>query len=165
MFVAVILLGILQIIGFAGVCWILVHYFERKQQEIAARINDELVKLTTGKPCQSASVLLAIGQTVGTEAGRSAKASFMANLSQAARQENAQTQDQQLELISAANPAVGGLLGSLGGRRRGSLMKNPLVQLAISALTGGSSSLSPAGPGNGQVQLESIEDRIRHSSE
>lgn len=162
MIIAVVALGILQIIFFVGLCSLLTLYFDRKQQEIEARINDELAKLTTGKPCQSASVLLAIGQTIGAEAGRSAKASFMANLSQAARQENAQAQDQQLELISAANPAVGGLLGSLGGRRRGSLLRNPLVQLAISALTSGGSG-APAGGDNGHNPLGSVEDRIKHS--
>lgn len=160
MVIAVIAVGICQIVFFAGLCRLLTMYFDRKQQEIEARINDELVKLTTGKPCQTASVLLAIGQTVGSQAGISAKASFMANLSQAARQENAQAQDQQLELISQANPAVGGLLTSLGGRRRGSLMKNPLVQLALSALSSGGPGPRTAGD-NG---ADDVADRIRRMS-
>lgn len=162
---AVIALGICQMVFFAGVCRLLTMWFDHKQQEIEDRITGELAKLTTGEPCQSASILLAIGEKIGSEAGRSAKASFMQSLSVAKRNANSDADDAAAAAVGDSNPALGAVLSGLGPRSRRGLFKNPLVQLAMSAFMGGGNAglQLPLG-GNGNNGGGSVQDRIRKQS-
>jgi hypothetical protein len=99
--------------------------------------NAELVKLVAGDPCQSASVLLAVGRVVGSEAGRSAKAALMADLSHASRAANADAEQQAVDAIGEQHPGIGAVLAGMGPKARRGVMKNPLLQLGIQAILGG----------------------------
>lgn len=144
MILAVILLGICQFVGFVGFCWYLRLYFDRKQAQIVESVNAELAKLVAGEPCQSAAVLNAIGEHIGSVAGRTAKASLMADLSHVNRNANLDASDAQAAEIGSRHPALAAALGSLGPRSKKGLLNNPILQLAFSALTGG-------GPGGGDT--------------
>lgn len=164
MIFAVIGVGICQVIFFAGLARLLTTYFERKQEQIEARINDELVKLVAGEPCQTAAVLNAAGRVIGSEAGRSAKASLMADLSHLKRAENTAAADQQLALLQDSSPGIGGILERMGPGKRSKMLSNPLVQMAMSALLGGTAGAGGT-PGNGNnggsTSQGSVRDRLK----
>ena len=133
--IAASILAIAQIGGLFLAAKVIISYVERKQAEIASRATEEILRLLKGEPCQAASVLMAIGQTVGREAGRSAKTSIMADLGNVANAQKMAGQDQQLALINEANPQLGAVLDGMG-KRGGKMLGNPLVQLALNALIG-----------------------------
>ncbi len=167
---AVILLIICQIA--VPVCLVLVvRRWIRDQVQISRDlVNAELLKLVNGEPCQTAAILNAAGRVIGSEAGRSAKASLMADLSHIKQATTSAASDQQLALIEDGAPGVGGVLAGMGPRTRGKLMSNPLIQLAIQAFMsgklggpGGSPAAgSPAAgsSGNGR-ETPSVRDRLR----
>lgn len=129
----------------------------RYVNRLVDQATGEIQKLTTGEPCQSATILNAIGRTIGESAGRSAKASLMADLSHVKRDANLDAADQATMAVGQASPGLGALLGSLGARSRKNLMQNPIAQLALRGLLGGPSGdhqgsgdgpgSAPAGPG------------------
>jgi hypothetical protein len=123
-------------------------YFERRFQAGIDAATAELEKLAKGEPCQSASILNAIGQLVGSEAGRSAKASLMADLSHAKRQVNSAGVDAEAEAIGEGAPGLGSLLAGMSGGRKKSILNNPLVQLALAGLGRGSGNGSGSGSGS-----------------
>lgn len=156
--IAAVLLGVCQFAGFVGLGWFLRIYFEAKQREVEERLNAELSKLVAGEPCQSGAVLNAIGQTVGREAGRSAKAALMADLSHAQRAVNDGAVEAQVDAISGAQPALGGLLAGMSSKTKKGLLNNPLVGLAVQALTSGRQGANAPDNGAGR----SVRDRLKN---
>jgi len=134
--IAVGLLCVCQVIGMFWATFMLKRYLDRKQLDIETRISEELSLLVAGKPCKSGAVLNAIGDTVGREAGRSAKAALMADLAHAQRNVNSAKAEGQLSLVSEASPALGHVLSGMGPNRLGAMMKNPLVSLIVGAMSG-----------------------------
>ena len=135
----------------------LLSYFDRKQEDMELRVRNELAALVKGEPCQSASVLLAIGQTVGREAGRSAKQAIFQEAGVAQRLANQVTDDQMVEGISAKQPAIGQVLAGLSRGQRKGLLGNPLVQLALQGLAGGGSTGgAPVPSGNNEHKTFSL---------
>lgn len=124
-------------------------------------VSEELAHLVSGDPCRSATVLNAIGEQIGSAAGRSAKASFLADLAHAKRQENSMVNEAQLSMLDQQAPGVGSALGTLGPNRLGKLMKNPLVQLAVQGLMSRAGSGNAAASGNGK-DSDSVRDRLRN---
>jgi hypothetical protein len=132
--IAVICLGICQILAFAGLAWLISLAVDRKQAEITEKINAELAKLVAGEPCQSATVINAVAKNIGQTAGLSVKNAFANDLGNVKLSQNATEREQQLALISESNPGVGAVLAGMGKRGSGKMLQNPIVQLAISAL-------------------------------
>ena len=130
---AAVLVAISQLVGLFVAGKVVIGYFERKQADLAAAANAELSRLVKGEPCQSASVLLAMGKVMGSEAGRSVKAGMMADLSHASHNIKAAGDEQQLALISDVNPLVGQFLGGMGKRGASKMLGNPLIQLLMGA--------------------------------
>src|SRR5574343_233904 len=128
--------------------------------------NAELGHLVAGEPCQSASVLNAIARSVGSEAGRSMKASLMAELSHAQRAINADAEDAAVDAIGEQHPGIGNALAIMPGKTRRQLAKNPFAQLALQfALGGGLKGLMGgqdiSGGGNGGGPNPSVRDRLK----
>ena len=120
-----------------GVLFLGKWYLSRTLKHYEERLTAEAGKLVAGEPCQSASVLIEIGKVIGSEAGRSAKASLMADMSHVQRAANSAAVDGAIEGVSAANPAIGGVLQSMGRGKASKLLNNPLVQLAIQGFMSG----------------------------
>lgn len=133
---AAVLLGVCQVIGFAGFCFVLRWYLSKRISAAQARINAELTALVDSKPCQSASVLNAVGRIVGQEAGRTAKASFMADLSHAKRAANIAGEEAIVEAVGDKQPVLGAVLSGMGRNKRKGLFDNPLVQGLLSQFIG-----------------------------
>lgn len=133
---AVLILGACQVIGFAGFCYVLKWYLAKRIQAAQERINAELLALVEGKPCQSASVLNAVGHIVGQEAGRTAKASFMADLAHAKRAANIAGEEAIVDAVADKQPMLGAVLGGMGRNKRKGLFDNPLVQGLLSQFIG-----------------------------
>jgi hypothetical protein len=134
-------------------CRVVLAYFERLQDSL----REELTKLALGEPCQSGSVLMAMGKTVGQAAGQNVRASLMQNLGRVSALENGAATDTQLELIQGRSPLLGAALSGLGTRGAGKLLNNPLVQLALQAL-------APRGNGAEQSSVSgqsSVGDRLK----
>lgn len=111
------------------------YYLERRVQDVLDVCMSELEHLSKGEACQSAAVLNAVGQLVGAEAGRSAKAALMADLSHGKRQLNAAQAEAQAEAIAEGSPpGIGSILAGMSGGRKSKLLSNPLVQLALAGL-------------------------------
>lgn len=163
MLIAVVLLGLCQLLALVLVLLVVRRWLRSWLAELRDQANTELVKLVNGEPCQTAAVLNAAGRVIGSEAGRSAKASLMADLSHVKRAQNADAADQQLSLVEDHAPGIGGVLANMGPRSRGKLMANPLVQLAVQAFLGGGFGRSPAPTGdNGNSTAgQSVRDRLR----
>lgn len=133
---AVLLLGICQIIAFGGFCYLLKWYLSKRIQAAQERINAELLALVEQKPCQTAAVLNAVGLIVGREAGRSAKASFMADLAHTKRAANIAGEEAVVDAVGAQQPLLGAVLGGMGRNKRKGLFDNPLVQGLLSQFIG-----------------------------
>jgi len=164
MLVAVILLIVCQAITPLVVALVARRWIRGQVRAVQDAINTELLKLINGDPCQTAAVLNAAGRVIGSEAGRSAKASLMADLSHLKRAENTAANDQQLALIGDQSPGIGQVLAGMGPGKRSGLMKNPLVQLAIQAFLGGQPFSGGSTPGNGQggsTAEGSVRDRLK----
>lgn len=129
--IVAILLVSCQLVAFVALACLIRLWASRKQAEVEARITEELSKLVAGEPCQSASVLLAVGKCVGQEAGRSAKMAILGELSGAQRGMNAIAQDTAIEGIGQSQPALGAILAGMGKNKAKGLLANPLVQLAL----------------------------------
>jgi len=120
-----------------GLCLLIRQWADHRQAQITSAINQELERLVKGEPCQSASLLLVVGRVVGSEAGRSAKAALMAELSHVQRQANSAVVDEAIESVGEKQPMLGAMLQGMGRNKQKSLLNNPLVQMALSALTAG----------------------------
>ena len=131
MIIVAILVGFFQACTFVGFALVLRSWAARKQAVIEDRITGELGKLVAGEPCQSASVLLAVGKCVGQEAGRSAKMAILGELSSAQRNINGIARDAAIEDVSEAQPGIGAVLAAMGKNKAKGLLANPLVQLAL----------------------------------
>jgi len=128
------------------------HYINRKQAQISESFISEVEKLVKNQPCASASVLLAVGAVVGSQAGKSAKASLMADLAHA--QQTVTAAD--IQGIDGAGTGIGPILKAMQGKGRGShLLNNPLIQLALSAIMGkGTGSSTPSNGGSVAERLK-----------
>jgi len=150
------LLAIGQFVGLVILGLMARRYVEARFDAIIVALDAELTKLVSKEPCQSGAVLNAIGEAVGARAGVAAKAALMADLSHAKRAVNTDANDQQLALIEEGSPGLGALFSGVGKRGRGTLLGNPLIQLALSALTGRSQGApgngATPGPGTGSVR-------------
>lgn len=133
---ACLLLAVVQVLAFAGFCYVLKWYLARRIAAVQARINAELVALVEQKPCQSASVLNAVGHIIGQEAGRTAKASFMADLSHAKRAANMAGEEAIVDAVGEHQPMLGAVLSGMGRNKRKGLFDNPLVQGLLSQFIG-----------------------------
>jgi len=124
------------------------RYVEGRVQAVLDVATSELEALSKGEACQSGAVLNAIGQLVGSEAGRSAKAALMADLAHGKRNLNAAEAEAQADaLTEGAPPGIGALLAGMSGRRKSKLLGNPLVQLALAGLgRGGNQGNHSSGP-------------------
>jgi hypothetical protein len=134
---AVLLLGLVQVIAFGGFCYVLKGYLQRRIEAAQERINAELQALIEQKPCQSASVLNVVGHIIGQEAGRTAKASFMADLAHGKRAANIAGEEAIVSAIGERQPMLGAVLGGMGRNKRKGLFDNPLVQGVLSQFLGG----------------------------
>jgi hypothetical protein len=143
--VVALLLGFFQIVTFAGAAVLVRMWAARKQAEIEARITGELAKLVAGEPCQSASVLLAVGKCVGQEAGRSAKMALLSDLSHAQHSVNGIALDETVAKIGESQPGLGAILAGLGKNKAKGLLANPFVQMAIQGMAGRNGGSQPTG--------------------
>lgn len=131
MIIVALILGFFQIVTFAGLAALVRLWASGKQAEIEARLTGELAKLVAGEPCQSASVLMAVGKCVGQEAGRSAKMALLSDLSHAQHAVNGIAIDETVAKVGEAQPALGALLAGLGKNKAKGLLANPFVQMAM----------------------------------
>ena len=143
------LLMFCQVVTVGGACILFRMWAAHKQKELEQRITNELSLLVKHEPCQSGAVLNAIGDVVGSAAGRSAKAALMADLAHASRAANTAAVEGAIADVSQESPAIGGLLASLGKNKAKGLFSNPLVQLALQGIMsgkGGNGSSQSPGP-------------------
>lgn len=139
------------------------RWIRQQVNELQTAAGAELAKLLAGESCQSATILNAIGNNIGAAAGRSAKASLLADLSHAKRQENSIANEQQLSLIDQEAPGAGSMMAGMGPNRVNKLLKNPLLQLAIQGFLAGRTGSGGNGseaPNSGNAQ--SVRDRLRN---
>lgn len=130
---------------------LITRYIDRKQAEIVRLGEAEINTLVKGEPCTSGRILLAIGQTVGREAGRSAKQALLGDAATAKRLTNDAVDDTLVGALTESQPALGNILAGMGKNQRKGLLGNPLVQLALQGLTGGAHGGAPApNPGNNE---------------
>ena len=144
---AAVLVAISQLVCLFVATRLTIAYFERKQADLTSAIDGELSRLTKGEPCQSATVLMAVAQSMGREAGKSVRAGMMADLGHASHAVKAAGDEHQLALISEANPLVGQFLGGMGKRGASKMLNNPLIQMLMGHFLGG------GGRGNGQSSV------------
>jgi hypothetical protein len=161
---AIILLGLSNIAATLLLFALQRRAVENFARDLQDRAATELAALVKGEPCQSASVLLAIGRSVGSEAGRSAKASLMADLGHAARATNAAAEDAVVDEISAQKPMLGAVLGSMGRGKRSKLLNHPLAAMGMQLLMGGGLDGSTGQTGNNHDNHSSVLDRLRHQA-
>jgi hypothetical protein len=116
MIIAAVLLGVIQLVGFAGLSWFLRLYFDRKQAEIEARLDavvrEWVVAESPDKPSKLALFIEAAGSTVGSAAARSIMATLSASDSHAARAANAAVDGLQAQ----QNPIIALLTGAKRGK-------------------------------------------------
>lgn len=137
MIIVALILGFFQIVTFAGLLVLFRMWAASKQAEVEARITGELAKLVAGEPCQSADVLLAIGRSVGQEAGRSAKMALLSDLSHAQHAVNGIAMDETMAKVGESQPALGAILAGLGKNKAKGLLANPFVQMALQGMMAG----------------------------
>jgi len=151
----VILIGVLGIVlaqvglflwGYRAIT----RYVEHKLDAISAAAAAEIMALVKDEPCQAATVLLAIGKTVGREAGRSAKAAIFQEAGVAQRLGNAGGEDQVIDGIAAKQPGIGAVLAGMSRGQKKGLLGNPLIQLALQGLAGSGGGAPAAQPGNNE---------------
>ena len=128
----------------------ILRYIEAKQAAIEARAIAEIMHLVKDEPCQSATVLLAIGKTMGREAGRSAKAAIFQEAAVAQRLGNAGGEDQVIEGIAGKQPGIGAVLAGMSRGQKKGLLGNPLIQLALQGLAGSGAGAPAAQAGNNE---------------
>ena len=153
------MLAVIALVVGQVLAWILAGllarwWIRRRIRDLVETAENELNLLCAGKECHTGAILSAVARTIGQEAGRSAKAALMADLSHISREQGQQQADQQLALIQDQAPGVAGVLAGMGAHGRGKIFKNPFVQLAIQALTQrGNHTTGPDGP--------SVRDRLQ----
>lgn len=149
--IAVPMLILAPFVAVGGALILTKRYVEQRYLAGVEAATSELEKLAKGEPCQTAAILNAVGQLVGAEAGRSAKASLMADLAHGKRNLNAAEAEAQADaLTEGAPPGIGALLAGMSGGRKSKLLSNPLVQLALAGLGragAGNGSSGPSRPG------------------
>jgi hypothetical protein len=118
-------------------------YIDRQIRKAEEILLQQLEKLTKGEPCEVATILGAVGTLIGRQAGTSAKAALLADLSHAKRDANIAGEEALVEQVGQMNPSIGGILAGMGRNQRKGLLKNPLVGLAIQGFLGGG--FSPGG--------------------
>jgi len=123
-------------------------YLQRKLKEKQASAVVELEKLLAGEPCQSATLINAIGSQIGAQAGRSAKASLMADLSHAKQGASAIGAEVIEGAIGDQSPNLAGAIAGLGKRGKKGILNNPLVQMAIQGFLSGQGSGAGGSPGS-----------------
>lgn len=159
---ALIVLGLSNIAGTLLLFVLLRRAARNFARDLQDQAMTELEKLVKGEPCQSASVLLAIGRSVGSEAGRSAKASLMADLGHAARATNVAAEDAVVDEISQQKPMLGAVLGSMGRGKRSKLLNHPLAAMGMQLLMGGGLGAPGDNHNNNSGPGEtSVRDRLR----
>jgi hypothetical protein len=132
-----LILAVGQVLAFFVAGKVVITYLERKQAHFIDVLDGELQHLVKGEPCQSATLLNTLAFTLGREAGRSAKASIMADLAHISTSANLAQGEGQLALLTDGNPIAGQLLGKMGKRGAGKLMNNPFIQLLLQAFMSG----------------------------
>jgi len=137
MIIVALILGFFQVVTFIGLAALVRLWVSRKQAEVESGITGELAKLVAGEPCQSAAVLLAVGRTIGQEAGRSAKMALLSDLSHAQHAVNGIAIDETVAKVGEAQPALGALLAGLGKNKAKGLLANPFVQMAMQGFMAG----------------------------
>lgn len=137
------------------------RWIRRSVLTVQDQATAELLKLVNGEPCQLASVLNAAGRVIGSEAGRSVKASLMADLSHQARAQNQADADLQLSMLdqAAGSGGLGGALLSLPINKRSKIMRHPLAQMAVQLLANSGGGSGPAN--NGDHTAGSVRDRLK----
>lgn len=152
---ACILLGLFEVLLGLGGLLLTKVWVGRKEKQIHDALLEEARKLLSGEPCQTAMLLNTAGRVVGSEAGKSAKASLMADLSHVAKLGNSIEQETAIGALAESNPAIGGILSALPKGKGSKLLKNPLIQLALSGIFNRNSSNNP--PSNGGAKIKSFE--------
>lgn len=146
MILAIILVGVCQIMAIFCVGFLLRRYVENKQREYAEKIETAIRDLVEpgpdGKPSKLADMLAMMGAVVGSSAARSLRAALQQQQSAVAQVANGAAD----ELQGMDNP----LVGLLTGGRRG---KNAAVQ-RLGAMLMQMFGRSVAGAGNGQNELQ-----------
>jgi hypothetical protein len=137
MMISVIALGFCQLLALVGAFFVAKRWIRGQRDQIVTGINEELTKLITNEPCQTASVLNAAGQLIGREAGKAVVMAIKSSLGSAGNIASGIAYDQTVEAIGQAQPALGGILGNLGKQKGSKLLNNPLVQLAVQGFLGG----------------------------
>jgi len=134
----------------------IIRYIEDKQHAIEAGLSAEIMHLVNEEPCQAGTVLLAIGKTVGREAGRSAKAAIFQEAGVAARMANQSADSLAVDAIGLKNPGIAGILAGMPSKQRRGIMGNPLIQLAIQGLAGSGAAAPAQQPGNNDHKSFSV---------
>lgn len=155
--IALLIAGPLVTIASMFICLRVAEWrLEKRFFRASAAIQAELIKLVEGKPCQSAAVLNALSRAFGSEAGRAAKASLMADLAHISREQNTAEADDKAAILGQQLPMLAPILhAGRGGRNK--LFSNPLVQLALNALSGRAEH-APIAPTNGG---SSVAERLK----
>lgn len=135
-FAAVLLVASTQLAAVL-LCYLAIRRAKNFAAEIQEAATRQIAALVAGEPCEAASVLNAVARSVGSEAGRSAKAAIMAELSHVQRAANADAIDVASEAVGERSPQLGMVLSGLGPRSRKSLFTNPLVQAGLQMFLGG----------------------------
>lgn len=153
MILAAILLGLCQLVGFAGLAWCIKLIVDRKQREIEARIDAVIrgwvVPETEGEPHKLAQLVQTLGAVVGQAAAQSIMASINADKSHVARLANS--------LADEAEGAQNPLLGLLAGGKRG----KGAALARLMGLLGSMGGNVPGAGGNGHSDNASIRNRLQ----
>jgi len=161
--VLLILLVVCQVLTPLVLVLMVRRWIRRQILTVQDLATAELLKLINGDPCQLASILNAAGRVIGSEAGRSVKASLMADLSHQQRAQNQADADLQLSMLDqAAGAGIGSALMSLPANKRSKLVKHPLAQMAIQLLANAGGSGGGSGPANnGDHTAGSVRERLK----
>lgn len=136
MIVAAVILAGSNALMVAAALFLVHRYVSKRVNQARAAAVAELSKLIAGEPCQLGSIANALGAQIGAVAGRSAKASLMADLAHVKRDGALDAADAAAGAIATQQPALGGILAGMGSRSRKGLLSNPIAQLALQGLLG-----------------------------
>ena len=143
MILAIVLLGVGQILAVVGVILLARHYIEAKQTELAAFVADLVVQPAKGEPSKLSLMIDAAGSVIGSAAARSLVASLNQQSSAVARVANTQS-----DLLQAQqNPLVALFTG--GKRGKGAAVQN-LARMLGPMLMGKNGSAPNAPASNSQ---------------
>jgi hypothetical protein len=131
------LLSLSVLTGFSLSVVYLRRYFDRRIIEMEDAIAEEARKLSSGEPCKTAHLINQIGTLIGSQAGTSAKAALLADLSHAQRALNGAETEAKADGLQAQFPMLTPFLAGTSKSKQKGLFANPLFQLAVQAFTGG----------------------------